>query len=324
MYKFANRIIAAVFCCVAMFISFAIAQTYPTGPLRIISPYPLGGGTDLLARAIAQRFGERFNVPALVDNRPGANGTIGTGLAAKSQPDGHTMVVVASAYAAGASLYRNLTYDQVRDLAPVTLLASGPLVLVVHPSLPVRTTSELVAFAKARPGQLGLASSGLGSLPHLSAELFASTTGVKWVHVPYKGPAAALIDLLSGQVSVYFVNIMSSLPYVKSGKLRALGVTTPQRSLIAPDLPTIAEAGLKDYDMTNWYGLLVPAATPRTTVMRLADEVKRVLGFADLQNSLAAVGMTPAANSPAEFSAFLAREMVKYAQVVKSAGVKPE
>ncbi len=300
------------------------AQNYPTGPLRIISPYPPGGGTDLLARAIAQRFTERFNVAAIVDNRPGANGIIGTGVAAKSQPDGHTMVVVASAYAAGASLYRNLPYEQVRDLAPVTLLASGPLVLVVHPSLPVRTTNELVAFAKARPNQLGLASSGLGSLPHLSAELFASTTGIKLVHVPYKGPAAALIDLLSGQVSVYFVNVMSSLPYVKSGKLRALGVTTPQRSAIAPDIPTIAEAGLKDYDMTNWYGLLVPSATPRVTVTRLADEVKRVLGFAELQSSLAAVGMTPAANSPAEFAAFLAREMTKYAQVVKAAGIKPE
>jgi tripartite-type tricarboxylate transporter receptor subunit TctC len=301
-----------------------VAQAYPTGSLRIISPYPPGGGTDLLARAIAQRITERHNVPALVDNRPGANGTIGTGLAAKSTPDGHTMVVVASAYAAGASLYRNLPYDQTRDLAPVSLLASGPLVLVVHPSLPVRSTNELVAFARARPGQLGLASSGLGSLPHLSAELFASMTGTQFNHVPYKGPAAALIDLLSGQVSVYFVNVMSSLPYVKSGKLRALGVTTPQRSAIAPGLPTIAEAGLKDYDMTNWYGLLVPSATPRATVTRLSDEVKRILALPELQVSLAAVGMTPVANSPAEFSTFLAREMVKYARVTKEAGVKPE
>ena len=268
---FSRSLIAGVVLC-----ANAAAQTYPAGPVRIISPYPPGGGTDLLARAIAQRITERYNVPALVDNRPGANGTIGTGLAAKSPPDGHTMVVVASAYAAGVSLYRNLPYDQARDLAPVSLLASGPLVLVVHPSLPVRSTSELIAFARARPGQLVLASSGLGSLPHLSAELFASMTGIKLIHVPYKGPSAALIDLLSGQVSVYFVNIMSSLPNVKSGKLRALGVTTPQRSAISPELPTIAEAGLKGYDMTNWYGLLVPSATPRNTVTRLGDEVKQI------------------------------------------------
>ena len=302
----------------------AAAQTYPAGPIRIISPYPPGGGTDLLARAIAQRITERYNVPALVDNRPGANGTNGTGLAAKSPPDGHTMVVVASAYAAGASLYRNLPYDQARDLASVSLLASGPLVLVVHPSLPVRSTNDLVALARARPGQLVLASSGLGSLPHLSAELFASMTGIKLIHVPYKGPSAALIDLLSGQVSVYFVNIMSSLPYVKLGKLRALGVTTPQRSAIAPELPTIAEAGLKGYDMTNWYGLLVPSATPRNIVTRLGDEVKRIMAFPEFQSSLAAVGMTPVASTPAEFSTFLTREMAKYARVTQEAGVKPE
>lgn len=316
---FSRSLMAGVVLC-----ANAAAQTYPAGPIRIISPYPPGGGTDLLARAIAQRITERYNVPALVDNRPGANGTIGTGLAAKAPPDGHTMVVVASAYAAGASLYRNLPYDQARDLASVSLLASGPLVLVVHPSLPVRSTNELVAFARARPGQLVLASSGLGSLPHLSAELFASMTGIKLIHVPYKGPSAALIDLLSGQVSVYFVNIMSSLPYVKSGKLRALGVTTPQRSAIAPELPTIAEAGLKGYDMTNWYGLLVPSATPRNTVTRLGDEVKRIMAFPEFQSSLAAVGMTPVASTPAEFSTFLTREMAKYARVTQEAGVKPE
>ena len=316
---FSRSLIAGVVLC-----ANAAAQTYPAGPVRIISPYPPGGGTDLLARAIAQRITERYNVPALVDNRPGANGTIGTGLAAKSPPDGHTMVVVASAYAAGASLYRNLPYDQARDLASVSLLASGPLVLVVHPSLPVRSASELIAFARARPGQLVLASSGLGSLPHLSAELFASMTGIKLIHVPYKGPSAALIDLLSGQVSVYFVNIMSSLPNVKSGKLRALGVTTPQRSAISPELPTIAEAGLKGYDMTNWYGLLVPSATPRNTVTRLGDEVKRIMAFPEFQSSLAAVGMTPVASTPAEFSTFLKREMAKYARVTQEAGVKPE
>lgn len=302
----------------------AFAQSYPTGPMRIVSPYPPGGGTDVLARVIAQKLNERFGHSAIVENRPGANGTIGTGAAAKSPPDGHTMVVVAAAYAAGASLYRNLPYDQVKDLAPVTRLASGPLVLVVHPSLPARTTREFVAFAKSHPGQLNVGNSGTGSLPHLTAELFASMSGIRLTHVPYKGPGAALTDVLGGQVPAYFMNVIGALPLVKANKLRALGVSSGQRSPIAPDLPTIAEAGLPGFDMTNWYGMLVPSATPRDVVTKLQQEIARIMNLNETKDLMARNGMTVVASTPQQFSAFLTEEMVKYERIIKLAGVKAE
>jgi tripartite-type tricarboxylate transporter receptor subunit TctC len=300
------------------------AQSYPSGPMRIVSPYPPGGGTDLLARAIGQRLTERYGFPVVVDNRAGANGTVGAGVAAKAPPDGHTMVIVAAGYAAGASLYKNLPYDQARDLTPVSRLASGPLVLVVHPSLPARSVKDLVALAKSRPGQINVGNSGVGSLPHLTAELFGSMSGVKLEHIPYKGPGAALIDVLSGQVPVYFMNVYGAIPLVKSGKLRALGVSSPERSAIAPELPTIAETGLTGFDMTNWYGLLVPSATSREVVRKLQQEVARIMALAEFKELLAAGGMTSVASTPEQFSEFLARETTKYARVIKAAGVKPE
>jgi tripartite-type tricarboxylate transporter receptor subunit TctC len=302
----------------------AHAQNYPAGPMRIISPYPPGGGTDILARALSQRLAERFGQNVIVDNRPGANGTIGSGVAAKSPPDGLTMVVVAAGFAAGASLYKKLPYDQAKDLAPVTLLASGPLVLVVHPSLPVKNVEDLVALARSRPRELNVGSSGVGSLPHLSAELFSTMSGISMVHVPYKGPGAALVDVLSGQVSVYFINILGALPYVKDGRLRALGVTSPRRSAVAPALPAIAEAGLGGFDMTNWYGLLVTAGTPRESIGRLYQEVARIMALPALKEQMAAGGMTPVAGTPEEFQQFLAAEAAKYAKVIAAAGIKPE
>ena len=302
----------------------ASAQTYPSAPVRIISPYPPGGGTDILARAIAQKLTERSGQPAIVDNRAGANGTVGTGVAAKAPPDGHTMVVVAAAYAAGSSLYKNLPYDPMRDLAPVSRLAQGPLVLVVHPSLPARSVKELTALARARPGELNAGNSGTGSLPHLTAELFASMSGVKLVHVPYKGPGAALVDVMSGQVPLYFMNVLGALPLVKAGRLRALGVSSAERSPIAPELPTIAETGLPGFDMTNWYGLLVPAATPRDVVARLQQEIARIMTLPDTQQLMTAGGMTVVASNPQQFSEFLKRETAKYARVIQAAGVKGE
>ncbi|MGZ5123555.1 MAG: tripartite tricarboxylate transporter substrate binding protein, partial [Burkholderiales bacterium] len=260
----------------------------------------------------------------IVENRPGANGTVGAGVAAKSPPDGHTMVLVAAGYAAGASLYKNLPYDQTKDLAPVTCLASGPLVLVVHPSLPVRSTREFVAFAKSRPGQLNVGNSGTGSLPHLTAELLGSMSGIKLVHIPYKGPGAALIDVLSGQVPVYFMNVIGALPLVKSNKLRALGVSSGERSPIAPELPTIAEAGLDGFDMTNWYGLLVPSGTPRDVVAKLQQEVARAMNLDDTKDLMARSGMRVIASTPQQFAEFLSREMVKYERVIKLARIKEE
>ncbi|MBI4193566.1 MAG: tripartite tricarboxylate transporter substrate binding protein [Betaproteobacteria bacterium] len=300
----------------------SIAQNYPAGPLRIVVPFTPGGGTDILARLLGQKLNEAWNQPAVVENRPGAGGTVGAAFAAKAAPDGHTMLIVPAGYAAYPSLYKRLPFDQTRDLAPVSRLASGPLVLVVHPSLPARTVKELIALARKRPGDINFGSSGAGTLPHLSAELFNSMSRISMVHIPYKGAGAAVTDVLAGRVPVYFMNILQSLSLIKSGRLRALGVTTPGRSPIAQDIPSIAESGLPGFDMTNWYGLLVPAATPREAIAKLNAEVTRILQLPELKNRLAQDGMTVVASTPVQFGDFLSREMAKYARIVESAGIK--
>src|SRR6185369_12931439 len=298
------------------------AQTYPSGPLRIVSPYPPGGGTDILSRTIGQKLNERLGQPVVVDNRAGANGTLGAALVAKAPPDGQTMLIVPAGYAANPALYKSLPYDQSRDLAPVSHLASGPLVLVVHPSLPAKSVKELIALAKSRPGEINVGSAGNGSLPHLCAELFNAEGKVKLTHIPYKGSGTAIVDVMSGRVPVYFMNVLQSLPLIKSGKLRALGVTSPQRTAIAPQLPAIAEAGLPGFDMTNWYGMLVPAATPRDVIDKLQQETARVLNLPELKERLAGEGMTVVASTPEQFAAFLARETAKYNRIIQAAGIK--
>ena len=298
------------------------AQTYPSGPLRIISPYPPGGGTDILSRTIGQKLNERLGQPVVVDNRAGANGTLGAALVAKAPPDGQTMLIVPAGYAANPALYKSLPYDQARDLAPVSHLASGPLVLVVHPALPVRSVKDLIALAKSRPGEINVGSAGNGSLPHLCAELFNAEGKVKLTHIPYKGSGTAIVDVMSGRVPVYFMNVLQSLPLIKSGKLRALGVTSPQRTAIAPEVPAIAEAGLPGFDMTNWYGMLVPAATPRDVINKLQQETARVLNLPELKERLAGEGMTVVASTPEQFAAFLARETAKYNRIIQTAGIK--
>lgn len=301
-----------------------LAQSgYPAGQLRMISPYPPGGGTDILARAIGQKMSDALARPVIVENRAGANGTVGAAYVAKPPADGLTMMVVPAGYAANPALYKSLPYDQARDLAPVSLLASGPLVLVAHPTVPVKTVKELVAFARGKPGELNAGSAGNGSLPHLSIELFNLSTGVKLVHVPYKGSGAAIADLLSGQLQVYFMNILQSLQYIKAGKLRALGVTSPERSPIAPDLPAIAQE-VKDFDMTNWYGLLVASSVPREVVARLQQDVARHLNQQEMKDRLATEGMAVIANTPEQFATFLARETAKYNRIIQAAGIKGE
>jgi tripartite-type tricarboxylate transporter receptor subunit TctC len=301
----------------------ALAQAnYPSGPMRIVSPYPPGGGTDILGRTIAQKLNEAVKQPVIVENRAGANGTIGAAFVAKAPADGQTMLIVPAGYAANPALYKSLPYDQSRDLSPVSHLASGPLVLVVHPSLPAKSVKELIALAKSRPGAINVGSAGTGSLPHLSAELFNMTSGAKLTHIPYKGSGAAIIDVLSGQVPVYFMNILQSLSLIKSGKLRALGVTSPQRSAIAPDLPAIAQAGLPEFDMTNWYGLLVTGGTPRDIMTKLQQEVARILNTPELKERLAGDGMTVVASTPEQFVQFLARETIKFNRIIEAAGIK--
>ena len=300
----------------------AAAQQYPAGPMRIVVPFAAGGGTDILARLIAQKLSESWGQPVVVENRPGASGTVGTALVAKSPADGHTLLIVPAGYAGNPGLYKKLPYDHTRDLAPVSWLASGPLTLVVHPSLPVKSVKELIVFARARPGEINFGSSGAGTLPHLSAELFNSMSGIRMVHIPYKGAGAAVTDVMAGRVPIYFMNILQSVSLIKAGKLRALGVTTPQRTPIAPDIPSIAEAGLKGYDMTNWYGLLAPAATPREAVIKLNAEVVRMLKLPELTSRLADDGMTVVASSPERFAEFLARETDKFTKVIEAAGIK--
>jgi tripartite-type tricarboxylate transporter receptor subunit TctC len=300
----------------------ALAQNFGAGPLRIISPYPPGGGTDTLGRIIAQRYTERFGHPAIVENRAGANGTIGAAYVAKSPGDGLTLLIVPAGYAANPFLYKSLPYEQSRDLAPVSLLASGPLVLVTALSLPVRTTHDLIALAKARPGELNYGSPGSGGLPHLSAELFASMAGIKLTHVPYKGPAIAITDLISGYVQLYFMNVTQALPLVEAKKLRALGVTSPERSPFAPSIPTVAEGGAKGYDMSNWYGMLVTAATPRAVVASINTEVTAILKLPEAQKNLAVGGMSIEATSAERFADFLKRESAKYQKVIEAAGIR--
>ncbi len=300
----------------------ATAQNYPSGPIRIVVPFTPGGGTDILARMIAQKLNETWNQPVVVDNRPGASGTVGTALVAKAAGDGHTLLIMPAGYAGNPSLYKKLPYDQNRELAPVSWLASGPLTLVVHPSLPAKSIKELIAFARARPGEINFGSSGAGTLPHLSAELFNSMSGIRMVHIPYKGAGAAVTDVMAGRVPVYFMNILQSLSLIKAGKLRALGVTTPDRTPIAPEIPSIAEAGLKGFDMTNWYGMLAPVATPREVIVKLNAEVARALRIAELRNRLAEDGMTVVASTPEQFAEFLARETVKFSRVIEAAGIK--
>jgi len=314
------RLIAIAFVWIAA--PLAAAQNYPTGPMRIVVPFVPGGGTDILARLIAQKLNESWGQPVVVDNRPGASGTVGTAYVAKAAPDGHALLIVPAGYAGNPSLYKKLPYDQTRELAPVSRLASAPLTLVVHPSLPAKSVKELIAFARRHPGEINFGSSGAGTLPHLSAELFNSMSGIKMVHIPYKGAGAAVTDVMAGRVPVYFMNILQSLSLIKAGKLRALGVTTPERTPIAPEIPAIAEAGLKGFDMTNWYGMLVPASTQRDVIVKLSAEMARILKLPDLRGRLADDGMTVVASTPGEFAEFLARETAKFARVIEAAGIK--
>lgn len=298
------------------------AQDYPSGPMRIIVPFQAGGSTDAMARTVAQKLKDRFKQPVVVENRAGANGTIGAAVVAKSSPDGHTLLLVQSGFVSNPILMRNLPYDQARELAPVSNLAIGPMVLVVNPSLPARSVKELIAVARSRPGELNFGSPGNGSLSDLCAELFDAMAGVGMTHVPYKGSGGALTDVLAGRVPVYYMNLMLALPYMKDGRLRALGVTTARRSPIAPEIPTIDEAGLPGYELTTWYGLFVQGATPRAVVLKLQQELVRILDQNEMKERIAADGMTVVASTPDEFAQFLARETAKYTRIIEAAGIK--
>jgi len=301
------------------------ADTYPSKPIRFVVAFPPGGGTDLVARTIAPRLAERLAQQVVVDNRPGAGGNLGTEIVAKSAPDGYTMLMGSvGPLAINASLFARLPFDPRRDLAPVTLAASTPNILVVHPSLPVASAQELIALAKARPGAINFASSGQGTPAQLAGELFNSMAGVKMVHVPYKGAAPALADLLGGQVQVMFSTMPPALPHVTAGRLRALAVASLQRSPAAPGLPTLDEAALPGFEATTWHGVMVPAGTPDAVVAKLHDEIVAVLRMPDVVERLSSQGAEPIGSTPQAFAAYIRAETAKWAKVVRESGAKAE
>jgi tripartite-type tricarboxylate transporter receptor subunit TctC len=303
----------------------ACAQDWPTKPIRFIAPNLPGGPTDILARLIGQKLAESLGQAVVIENRAGAAGNIGTEAAAKSPPDGYTLVTGNNAtFGANASLYKRLGFDPIRDFAPVVLVATQPNILVVHPSLPANSVKELVALAKARPGQLNYSGSGMGAAAHLAAELFKSMTGTSIVHIPYKSAAPALTDLIAGETQLMFATSLSVMQHIKANRVRALGVTTARRSRFLPELPTIAEAGVPGFEASTWHGVLVPAGTPAAIVERLNSEINRMLQLADSRERLAAMGAEIVGGSAKEFADHIQREIPKWARVVKAIGVQLE
>ena len=319
-----ERALACLALCLAAAWPAGAQQPYPSKPIRIVVPYPPGGFNDTLGRTLAEKFQKAWGQTVLVDNKPGANTVIGTDAVAKAAPDGYTLLVVAFPFAVTPSLIRNLPYDTLRDFAPVALCAQSPNILVVNPELPVKSVGELIAAAKSKPDALSYASTGNGSSNHISMELFKTLAGVKLVHVPYKGSAPAVVDLLGGQVQVMFDNAPNVMPQVRAGKLRALAQSGPKRSAVAPDLPTVAEAGVPGYEVTVWFGLVAPAGTPREVVDKLNAEVLKILALPDVRERFLALGVEPLGSTPEEFGTHIRAQMDKWAKVVRDAGVKAE
>jgi tripartite-type tricarboxylate transporter receptor subunit TctC len=311
---------------VALAISAAAhAQVYPSKPIRMIVAYPPGGGTDIVGRMVAQKLGETLGQNVVVENRGGASGNIGTEIAARAAPDGYTVLMGNVApNAINVSLFRSLPFDPVADFAPVSLVASTPNILVVHPSTPARTVKEVIALARARPGTLNFASAGVGSSSHLAGELFRVLAGADIVHVPYKGAGPAMVDVLSGQVQLYFATMPAAMPHVKSGKLVPIAVTSARRSPALPELPTIAESGVAGYEASTWYGLLAPAHTPGPAVARLHEGILKILGEAELRERLTDQGFEPVGDSPQEFAAYIRSEIAKWGKVIRDAGIRSE
>ena len=300
----------------------AAGQAYPSKAIRFIVPFAPGGGNDILGRVVAQKLNQSFGVPVVVDNRPGAGGTLGTDLTAKSQPDGYTILINNLSVAVNVTLYSKLPFDPLKDLQTISLVGRQPNILVVHPTLPAKSWKELQALAKQRPGQLSFSSGGVGSSSHLAGELLKVVAGIDMVHVPYKGMGPALIDLISGQVQLAMATLASALPHIRSQRMRPLAVSTATRVAVVPDVPTLQEAGLRAYEHSTWYGLFVPAATPRPVVDRLNESVRKIVASDDVKQKFSPQGVEPASNSPEEFRAYLTAEIAKWAKVVRSAGLR--
>jgi tripartite-type tricarboxylate transporter receptor subunit TctC len=302
--------------------ALALAQTYPTRQVRIVVPFPPGGTSDILARTIGARLSAPLGQPVVIENRPGAGGNIAADHVAKSAPDGYTLIMGTSSLAISQSLYKKLTYDLVQDFAPITQAVNYTNLLVVHPSAGVKSVDELLKLARAKPGSLSYGTAGNGTPPHMTGELFKAYTSVNIVHIPYKGGAPAIADLIAGQIPMMFDNVPPLLPHVRAGKIQALAVTSLARIAVLPDVPTLHELGLKDFDAVGWNGLLAPAGTPRDIVARLNTEVVRVLRIPEVRDQLTSQGADIVGNSPEQFAAWIRAEVKKWAEVVKVSGAK--
>ena len=297
---------------------------YPVRPMRLITPSSPGSGVDIVARIFANKMSEQLGQQIIVDNRAGAGANLGAEIAAKALPDGYSLFIGTPAHAINSSLYSRLNYNLLRDFAPVSLITTGQYIVLVHPSVPAKTIKELIALARARPDALSYASGGPGNATHLAVELFNSTAGIRMLHVPYKGSGPALTDMMSGQVQVMFANLTAALPHVKSGRLRALATSGEKRSQTVPHLPTVSESGLPGYVVTSYYGILLPAATPKDIVARLNAETVKAMAAPDIRERLSAEGADPAGGTPEQFAAFLRAEIDKWGKVVKAANLRTE
>jgi tripartite-type tricarboxylate transporter receptor subunit TctC len=317
------RLVLCLFCATISAPAFPEngAHAYPDRPVRWVVPFAPSGPTDLMSRALAEKLSQRLGQQFVVDNRPGAGGNIGAEVVAKSAPDGYTLVIGhVGTHAINVTLYPRIGFDPVRDFTPITLIATLPLALLIHPSIPAKDVKELIAYAKARPGQLNFASAGNGGPTHLTGELLRSSALIDIVHVPYKGNAAALLDLVAGRVQIMFSNMLTSMPHVRAGKLRAIGISSATRSPQTPDLPTIAESGLPGFSAMPWYGVLGPAGLPRPIVNKVNSEITRALAQADMQERFVAQGIDLQSSTPEQFSALIKSEVVKWRKVVRDAG----
>ncbi len=314
----ALRFTLIALCCMAT----AQAQTYPTGPVRIVVPFPPGGGVDSIGRLTAAKLSEALGRTFVIENRGGANGMIGSEAVAKSARDGYTLMVNGANFVTSPSLYKKSPYDPIRDFEAVSLIAFGPNVLVAHPSLPAKSVTELIALAKARPGEIGFAGSGSGSTPHLAGELFNVMAGVKMVHIPYRGTGPAMIGLLGGEAMTMFLPAINAGPHVKTQRLRALAVTSRVRLAAFPSLPTVAEAGLKGYESSQWYGLFAPAGTPAEILNQLNAQVAKAMQAADVQHRLGEEGVVPVGSTREQFAAHVKSEIAKWADVIKRSGAR--
>jgi len=310
---------AAILCLLA---SFAAAQPYPSKPIRIVVAFPPGGSTDLAARALGQKLSEALATPVLVENRPGASGNIGAEAVAKAPADGYTLFMAATSFATSPAFFSSLSWDPIRDFAPVSLVATVPIIVVINPAVPANNVRELVAYARANPGKLNMASPGAATLTRLSGEMFRIAAGIDWVSVHYKGGVPAMNDMLSGQAQVMFANISDVLAQVKAGRLRALAVTTAKRSAVVPELPTLSESGLPGFDVSTWQAVLAPAGTPREIVARLNAEIGRIMALPEMKERFLSFGTDAATSTPERLGQFLRDEVAKIAKVVKDVGAK--